>query len=411
MVGGSSSRAAPVGGSADHIHVQRTAVSFEYPVCFTRGVFRPGNTLLRDVVARPEPDRRHRAFVLVDAGVADSWPSLQTSIEAYFEEHGDRLELAAAPETLPGGEPVKCDPALLETLYRRMRELGIDRHSYVIVIGGGAVLDMVGYVAATTHRGVRLIRLPTTVLAQGDAGIGVKNGVNAFGAKNYIGAFAPPFAVLNDLDFLETLSERDAVAGIAEAIKVSLIADAAFFDWLESNAHDLALREPGASAYMVRRGAELHLDHLATSGDPFELGSARPLDFGHWAAHQLETLSEHRLRHGEAVSIGMVLDCRYSVETGRLSERALERICATLGRVGLPRWDALLRQVDDAGRYAVLAGLEEFREHLGGRLTVTLLDEIGSGTEVHEMDTATLLRCIEWMRSRWGSDEAVGRGA
>ena len=136
----------------------------------------------------------------------------------------------------------------------------------------------------------------------------MKNGVNAFGMKNLLGSFAPPFAVLNDADFLRTLQPRDKIAGVAEAVKVALIRDRAFFDWLEASADALRACEGAAMSRMIRRCAELHLDHIATGGDPFEMGSARPLDFGHWAAHKLEQLSRFRLCHGEAVAIGIALD-------------------------------------------------------------------------------------------------------
>src|SRR4029079_4140447 len=117
---------------------------------------------------------------------------------------------------------------------------GLDRHAFVMAVGGGALLDLVGYAAATTHRGGRLLRVPTTVLAQNDSGVGVKNGVNAFGVKNLVGTFAPPFAVINDLRFLQTLEPRERVAGMAEAVKVALVRDASFFEWMEAEAAGLA---------------------------------------------------------------------------------------------------------------------------------------------------------------------------
>ena len=122
------------------------------------------------------------------------------------------------------------------SVHRAIHEYGIDRHAYVLAVGGGALLDMVGYAAATAHRGVRLVRVPTTVLSQNDSGIGVKNSVNAFGKKNFLGTFAPPFAVFNDFTFLTTLSDRDWRAGISEAIKVALLKDATFFAFLEEHA-------------------------------------------------------------------------------------------------------------------------------------------------------------------------------
>ena len=141
--------------------------------------------------------------------------------------------------------------------------------------------------------------------------------------------------------------------------------------------------------------------HITQSGDAFERGSARPLDFGHWVAHKLETISDYRLRHGEAVAIGMAVDSRYSVEAGLLDEVALDRICQLMHRIGLPLWDDALLSLDDAHRHVILNGLEEFREHLGGRLTVTLLRDIGEGFEVHQMDENRILNALRWLEYRW----------
>jgi 3-dehydroquinate synthase len=251
-----------------------------------------------------------------------------------------------------------------------------------------------------THRGVRLIRVPTTVLAQDDSGVGVKNGVNYRGVKNFVGTFAPPFAVLNDLDLLTRLSERDKVAGMAEAVKVALIRDGAFFAWLERNADGLITFERAALAQMIRRCAELHMHQIARGGDPFETGSARPLDYGHWSAHKLESLTHHHVRHGEAVAIGIALDARYSVLAGLLAEGEDRRICALLEHLGFRLWHPALEARGADGNLAVLDGLREFREHLGGDLTVTLLQDIGSGIEVHAIDEARMLAAINWLKER-----------
>ena len=147
-------------------------------------------------------------------------------------------------------------------------------------------------------------------------------------------------------------------------------------------------------------GAELHLQHIATGGDPFECGSARPLDFGHWAAHKLEVLTHHALRHGEAVAIGIALDSRYSVECGRLKPAAFDVICDLLGALGFDYKHPLLNETGSDGRLVILAGLEEFRQHLGGELTITLLDDVGHGVEVHEIREDLLLRSIDHLSSR-----------
>jgi len=392
---------------------QEVQVTFRYPVRFTHGLLAPGNTILRDVI---ETDGgRARLLTVIDKGVADAHPGLVEAVQAYCAAHG--LELTTAPLVVPGGEAIKNQAGPVDEIRAAIDVHGVDRHSYVLAIGGGAMLDAVGYAAATAHRGVRLIRVPTTVLAQDDSAVGVKNGINAFGKKNFVGSFAPPHAVICDFDLLLTLSDRDWRAGISEAVKVALLKDAAFFAWLEDVADDLRERSLPAMAWMVHRSAELHLHHIATSGDPFELGSSRPLDFGHWAAHKLEQLSHHELRHGEAVSIGIALDSTYSYLTGSLPHADWGRIVELFEAVGLPVWAPELATPGSGGRPAVLAGMEEFREHLGGRLTVMLLERIGSGFEVHELDEAVILEASDLLRrrteggdrERWAPTPALAR--
>lgn len=385
--------------SAD-VWMQRIAVEYEFPVYFTTDVFAPGNHSLVAAVSRKEATRRHRLLFIVEQEVAGHWPRLTQDIHGYVEHHREALELVTSPLILTGAESIKNDPSSTERLHSHLHEHAIDRQSFVICVGGGAIQDAVGYAAATAHRGVRLIRIPTTVLSQNDSGVGVKNSINAFGKKNFLGTFAPPFAVLNDIRFIETLGARDGIAGMSEAVKVALIRDAAFFDWLEEHVNALCAFEADAMARMIRWCAEIHLRHIGTSGDPFEFGSARPLDFGHWAAHKLESLTENRLRHGEAVAIGIALDTVYSAEAGYLEPDALERTLALFERLGFRLWDEALDFHASDGRLQLLDGLAEFREHLGGELTVTLLRGIGSGFEVHEIDKERMLASLRWLRQR-----------
>jgi 3-dehydroquinate synthase len=380
-------------------HWQRFAVPFEFPVVFTEGVFDPENPALRDVLCRLEPAKRHRAVFFVDDGLKAA-PPLAEAIRAYAARHADAIELACAPVAVPGGEKIKTELHFIESMQQTLFDLRLDRHSYVVAVGGGAVLDAVGLVAATTHRGVRHVRIPTTVLAQNDSGVGVKNGVNLQGVKNFVGTFAPPFAVLNDLEFVLSLPERDKVAGMAEAVKVSLIRDAEFFGWIERHMDDLATFERGAMAHMIRRCAELHMRQIGQGGDPFETGSARPLDYGHWSAHKLESLTRHHVRHGEAVAIGMALDARYSVLAGLLAAGEEERICALLEYLGFSLWHPALAKAGADGEWAILAGLKDFQEHLGGELTVTLLAGIGTGVEVHEIDVERMRKAMHWLQAR-----------
>ncbi len=381
-------------------YLQSFSVRYEYPVCFTEHLFAHDNPVLRDTLLRCEPGLRHRFVAFIDSNVAASFPSLAHDIAGYADVHGEAMQMLAPAVVVPGGEQVKNDPEWLTRLQHRLVELGVDRHAFVIGIGGGAFLDLIGYVASTTHRGIRHIRVPTTVLAQNDSGVGVKNGVNAFGVKNILGSFAPPFAVLNDSDFLRTLQPRDKIAGIAEAVKVALIRDRVFFEWLEASAGALRDCESAAMSRMIRRCAELHMRQIAHGGDPFETGSARPLDYGHWSAHKLEALTAHELRHGEAVAIGLALDTRYSVQVGMLQPGGEDRVHALLKRLGFHLWHPALESRDEDGQWQLLRGLREFREHLGGELTITLLRELGVGAEVHQMDADEILRALVWLRRR-----------
>jgi 3-dehydroquinate synthase len=371
---------------------QRFALELAYPVLFTEQMFESGNGALREVLTADSG--RARVMVVIDGGLADAQPDLASAVRGYFAAHATALELVGEPLVVQGGEQAKSGTHVVDRVLAQLFAARMDRHAYLLALGGGAMLDAVGYAAALFHRGMRLVRAPSTVLAQDDAGIGVKNGVNAFGVKNALGTFAPPHAVINDFDLLRTLPLRDHIAGLAEAIKVALIRDAAFFDWIEREADALRSRDSEATRYVIQRCAELHLAHIRGAGDPYETGSARPLDFGHWSAHKLELLSEHQLRHGEAVAIGMALDTRYAQLRGALDEAACERVLRTIARVGLPLTHSALALTEADGKRAVLRGIEEFREHLGGRLTVTLLEAVGRGVEVHDIDEVTMERAI-----------------
>jgi 3-dehydroquinate synthase len=368
---------------------QAFTVPFRYQVCFSEGIFEPSNTLLVDLIAK---DRKSKVFFVIDSGVAEAHPSLVTDIQTYSAAHSDRFILCASPLIVQGGEASKNDHASYEQIVEATHIHGIDRHSYLAVIGGGAVLDMAGFAAAISHRGIRLIRIPTTVLSQNDSAVGVKNSINAFGKKNYLGTFTPPYAVLNDFNFLLTLDDRDWRSGIAEAIKVALIKDYSFFVWMEEHAVAMANREMEPMKTQIIRCAQMHLDHIAGK-DPFEFGSSRPLDFGHWAAHKLEHLSNYRIRHGEAVAIGIALDSTYSFLQGRISESDLGRIIRLIKTLGFELFAPEL-----AGE-SLIKGLKEFQEHLGGVLTIMLLAQLGEGIEVHEMDDSLIFQSVEMLKS------------
>ena len=381
-----------------HTYTQRLSVSYDFPVFFTRSIFFPANTLLKTTIDRLHEKRRHRVMVCVDDGVARACPRLQPDIRRYFKTHGKALTLAGPIEVVRGGEQTKHNLTAVTRMISRIAERNLDRQSVVLIIGGGSVLDMAGLAASLVHRGLRVIRMPTTVAGQNDVGVGVKTGIDLYGAKNFLGTFAPPFAVINDFDFLDRLPDRDWIAGIAEAFKVALIKDRRFFSFLCKNAPRLRARDKSVMEQLVIKCARLHLDHIRAGGDPFETGSARPLDFGHWSAHQLEVLSHYRLRHGEAVSIGIALDAYYALRKGLISQKVFTALIRGLQNVGLPVWHTLLTKRDRTGKLAILAGLDRFQEHLGGPLTITLPSPVGRRTEIHEMDPAILAEGIDHLR-------------
>ena len=375
-------------------HLQRIEVRHEFPVVFTRHLFSPRNPALRDAIAREPAAAPRRCLVLLDQGVLSAFPDLPAAIRAYFETNTDALHLVRAPLALPGGEAIKQSSRPVRRMIQALQAGAICRHSYCLAIGGGAFLDAAGLAAALFHRGVRLVRIPTTALAQCDSGVGVKNAINYAGAKNLLGTFAPPYAVLNDADFLDPLPLPILLDGIAEAIKVAAIKDAAFFRSIERAAQKIAARHLPTIHRILKRCALLHLDHIATSGDPYELGTARPLDYGHWAAHKLELLSQHRLSHGHAVAVGIALDALYAARTGLLPGKQAARLISTLRACGLPVFAPELSKTDRRKRLAIFAGLEEFRAHLGGELTLTLPAPLGSRVEIHAVDETVMAACI-----------------
>ena len=388
---------------------QEFLVPVRYPVYFTTGVFGSANRLLRDIVSggqNPEISNHEdnlpaRIVVVLDQGVARAHPALVNSIDAYCGEHRTVLTLARPVLVVPGGEQIKDDRRYTDQMIEVINASSLCRHSYVIAVGGGAVLDAAGFAAATAHRGVRLVRVPTTVLSQDDSAVGVKNGINAFGKKNYLGTFTPPFAVINDAGFLSTLSDRDWRGGTTEAVKAALIRDPQFFELIERHAKALVDRDLQVMTKVIRHSAILHLRHIASGGDPFEHGSSRPLDFGHWAAHKLEQVTNHRLGHGEAVGIGIALDTTYSYLAGLLPEPSWRRIVQLLAALGVPVYDPALDGHLDAPEHpdCILRGLDEFQEHLGGRLTIMLLKEIGEPIDVHEISTDLVRRSIATIKT------------
>ena len=369
---------------------QEFAVPCRFPVHFTREVFSPQNEVLADVMRSPSGPAA--VFPVVDAGVACAHPLLGERLRGYAASRPEALTLVSPLHILPGGEKCKQGSGQVEKLYNLFLEHNLCRHAVVLAIGGGAFLDVAGFAAATAHRGIRLVRMPTTTLAQNDSGVGVKNGYNAFGRKNWVGSFTPPFAVVNDFDFLQSLTPRQRRSGLAEAVKVAVLKDPRFFRFLCTASRGLAGFCRRAEEAMIVRCAQLHMQHTA-GADPFEQGSARPLDFGHWSAHAMEEWSGGAILHGEAVAVGMALDSCYAAEKGLLLPSEKEQILRLLRGLGFRLSHPALGYLD------LRESLERFRQHLGGAPTITLPFGLGRSIEVHEMDLPLLHRCREWLLS------------
>ncbi len=369
---------------------QEFQVSYRYTLHSTKGLFDLGNELFKNIIQEYKKNSRVKLLFVIDDGVANAHTDLLKSIESYCEKYSRNLSHTQSIVVM-GGEQSKNSNGSVEEILKAINENAICRHSFVVVIGGGAVIDMAGYAAAIAHRGVKLIRIPTTVLSQNDSAVGVKNSINAFGKKNFLGTFAPPYAIINDSEFLNTLEQRDWIAGIAEALKVALIKDLDFFEYLEKHSEKLREREHGTMQYTIYKCAEIHMRHISQGGDPFESGSSRPLDFGHWAAHKLEHMTDYSLRHGEAVAKGIALDVTYAHLIGLISENELHRIIRVFEAVG---FDLNFPVETEADINRLLNGIEEFREHLGGQLTITLISGIGKKHDVHEIDNLLMKRAL-----------------
>jgi len=337
-------------------------IIFKHCIRFSKNVFNSENDTLKKLFP-PAPSAK--AIIFIENEIIVHFPQIEREIKDWFSDQS-QLTLTNIVRA-EGGEYCKRSETVCREVMDAIEKDKVDRHSYVWVIGGGAFLDVVGFAAATAHRGIRLVRFPTTTLSQDDSGVGVKNGINLYKKKNFLGTFAVPYAVVNDFRFLYSQPEQVCREGLVEAIKVALVKDANFFFWMESNIEALAQLEPSILETTV--------------------------------IHKAEQLSDFRLTHAQAVSIGLVLDTMYAWRKGFLSEDSYKRVISLLKGLKLPLWDDSFSIKNPEGRLSLLDGLDEFREHLGGQLTIMLLREIGEGFDVHEMDADTISDCISEMEA------------
>ena len=393
------------------------SAQLQHRVWWSDRVLAPGNAAFSAALAQVHG----HCVAFIDSGVAQCWPKLShelmdafaalqqtsmasTSTTAHaptnnsFQHDTDSVQacnpVLSHVEIIPGGEACKDGLQYAQRVAKICFDHGVSRHGAVIAIGGGAVLDAVGFGAAIAHRGVRMIRVPTTTLAQDDSAMGVKCGVNMFGHKNALGCFATPWAVLCDEQFLSTLPLQHWLGGFSEAVKIALLKDAPLFEQLETCATHIVSRDMKVAAPILQRSAWLHREHIVNGGDPFEVGSARPLDHGHWSAHRLEALSSFAVPHGQAVSIGIALDACLAVELNLLDQSVAARIIRLLQSLQLPVWHSLLESTQE-----IFHGLEQFRQHLGGNFAIPLLTAIGTSHEVTRISADDFRKAISMLRT------------
>ncbi len=370
-------------------------VNYEYEVIYTRGLFSAED----QTMARICGENRSNVMIFIDDKVAEAFPRLIPQAEQWADKNPEIMNLIAPAEIVPGGEAIKNGWDNINAMIGKMMDAGLCRHSYVMMIGGGAVLDAVSFAAAIFHRGVRQIKVPTTMLAQDDSGVGVKNGINHQEAKNLFGCFYPPDAVIIDYGFLRTLERRDILAGVAEVLKVAFIKDEALYHYIRDNAQKIRENHWPTLEYLVSKSSRLHLEHIGGGGDPFEKGSSRPLDFGHWSAHKMETLTYNEIRHGEAVAIGMALDIYCAALLEMIPFPMAEEMLETMQSCGLVLWHDVLTQRDPSGKLELLGGLEAFREHLGGRLTLAMPTGIGKFVDLHELPHPIVEKAVTMLQA------------
>jgi len=373
------------------VHDAEFSCRFTHRLRFTAGAFAANNRTLCDILSGQAENCANTA-IFIDSGVPAKQARLPDEIKAYFEKY--LPENRPKIHVVPGGEQIKNGRNNLDLIMDAIERSHLCRKSFVIAMGGGAVLDAVGFAASIAHRGLRLIRIATTTLSQGDSAMAVKNGVNAFGKKNYMGVFTVPWAIINDEATLETLSEQHWLAGFSEAVKVALLKDPLLFEYIYGNRHAIRSRDMAVSVPVIRRSARLHFDHITLSGDPFEQADTRPLDFGHWSAHKLEQMSGFELSHGQAVAIGIAIDATYANLMGWLGDAEHGKILECLAGMGFELYHRAMQNSK-----TLLGGLDEFQEHLGGRLTIPTINEVGHAFDINSIDTNRMLAAISYMEA------------
>lgn len=343
-----------------------------YDILIGHGLLDSVGRRVRDLV------RPTLAAIITHPGLVEPYGR---KVVASLREAGVR----AAMFTLPPGERSKSF-AQARRLHGLLLDAGADRGSVVIALGGGVIGDLAGFVAATYMRGIALVQLPTTLLAQVDASVGGKVAVNLGGVKNVVGSFYQPRTVIADLDTLRTLPRRQFRSGMAEVVKHAAIRDPALLEYLERFHEQVLALEPIALQHVVRRNCEIKAE--VVSADEREAGLRTILNFGHTIGHALESALGYRMLHGEAVAVGMVAAARLSAAAGRLSKGDAARIEALLASIGLPI------NASGAAPDAVAALMAADKKAKAGRARFVLLDGVGKARASQYVEQAVAMQAL-----------------
>lgn len=338
-----------------------------------------------DSIRRTLGDLSH-AMIVADQVVHPRWTEPIT--EGLSRPAAGESPVRIDSTTVPSGEPSKSVQQF-EELLNWMLDCGGDRRSVVIAVGGGVVGDLAGFAAASFTRGVRLVQIPTTLLAMVDSSVGGKTGINLPGAKNMVGAFWQPSLVLIDTEVLTTLPDRSYLSGLAEVIKYGVIDDAVFFDWLESHAQKLVGRDPEALREAIRFSCESKA-RVVCEDERETSGRRAILNYGHTFAHGIEATAGYGvLLHGEAVAIGMQMAARLANNLGLVDASLLERQTELIEACGLPVTLA------SANADEMLPVMMRDKKVAHGRLRFILPTRIGEVKLIGDVDEAAVRRAIE----------------
>lgn len=320
-----------------------------------------------------------RALVVTDGNVAPMAPPVVAALAG--------IGIAAETATIPPGEGSKS-LASAEALYDQLIGLRADRHCVIVALGGGVVGDLAGFVASTYARGLPLLMLPTTLLAQVDSSVGGKVGVNHPRAKNIIGSFHQPVGVWIDTDWLGTLPDRELRCGLAEVVKYGVILDAEFFEYVEAHADALLGRDPAATRHVIARSCQLKAD-VVSRDEREQTGLRAVLNLGHTIGHAIEAVAGYGggFQHGEAVAAGMVAECRLAERLGWIGPDLTARLTALLDRLGLPT------AAHGLDHQTLLDAMTRDKKNRGGRVRFVLPRRLGV-VELTDVSDATLIASV-----------------